>query len=175
MSSQRPTPVETGTLLYERLRQEIAGQGILSMGRFRELFEEQVNGLGDQFEGELIIGCMFAAVLAIEETTHPPMGEAVRKGLEEEFQRHLREQGASEAQIEEWRVVLGEHFAEYFRSVQGHTDPALPPALGREFMWNLTGVEEENGGLIEASTVYLTAARIVARRLLRQHLPLRAS
>ncbi|MCC6396758.1 MAG: hypothetical protein IT282_07035 [Bacteroidetes bacterium] len=175
MSSHRPTPEETGKLLYEHLRQEITGPGILSMNRLREIFEEQLTGLGGQFEGELIIGCMFAAVLAIEETTHPPMGQAVRRGLEGEFQRHLREQGASEAQIEEWQVVLGEHFAEYFQSVQGNADPALPAALGREFVWNLTGVEEEHAGLIEASTVYLTAARIVARRLLRQHLPVRAS
>ncbi len=175
MGTRNPTPEETGVLLYEHLRQEVSGSGILSLDRLRESFLRHPGRLGDHFEGEVMIGCMFAAVLAIEETSFSPVRESVRKGLEGEFIRHLREQGATDGHVDEWRVVLGEHFAEYFRSMERHTDPALPPALGREFLWNLTGVEEEDAVLIETLTVYLAATRVIARRILRQHIPIRQS
>jgi hypothetical protein len=175
MFSRKHTPEVTGVLLFEHLRREVSGDGILSMDRLRESLLERMPVVADQFEGEVMIGCMFAAVLAIEDTCHPPMRGAVRRGMEEEFLRHLREQGATDEQREEWLVVVGDHFTEYFRSIESQTDPALPTALGREFLWNATGVEEHDPGLAETSTVYLTSARAVARQLLRQQLPLRSS
>jgi hypothetical protein len=174
MFARKHTPDKVGALLFEHLRGEVSGNGILSVDRLRESLLEGMPVVADQFEGEMMIGCMFAAVLAIEDTCHSPMREAVRRGLEGEFIRHLQEQGATVEQIEEWRVVLAEHFTEYFRSLEGHADPALPDALGREFLWNLTGVEEPDERLAETAAVYLTAARAVARRLLREYLPLRS-
>ena len=175
MLARKQNPEKTGVLLFEHLRSEVSGDGILSVDRLRESLLEGMPVVADQFEGEMMIGCMFAAVLAIEDTCHAPMREPVRHGLEGEFIRHLREQGASDEQVDEWRIVLAEHFTEYFRSVEGDTGPALPEALGREFLWNLTGVEEPDARLAETAAVYLTAARAVSRRHLREHLPQRSS
>jgi len=175
MFARKHSPEEAGVLLFEHLRREVSADGILSLDRLRESFLEVMPVVGDQFEGEMVIGCMFAAVLAIEDTCQAAMREDVRRGLEGEFIRQLGAQGATAEQIEEWRVVLGDHFSEYFQSMGQDPDPALPVALGREFLWNLTGIEEPDQRLAELSTVYLTAARAVARRLLRQHLPLRTS
>jgi len=175
MFARKHTPEKAGVLLFEHLRREVSGDGILSLERLREALLEGMPVVADQFEGEMMIGCMFAAVLAIEDTCPTPMREVVRRGLEGEFIRHLQEQGATDGQVEEWRVVLADHFTEYFRSMEGQTDPALPSALGREFLWNLTGVEEPDVRLAETAAVYLTAARAVARRLLREWVPMRSS
>lgn len=166
MLGRKKTDEELGALLYEHLRRQVAGDGVLSTETLRRALETSLVGVHDQFQGEAMLGCLFAAVLAIEETTPAARSSVVRAGLENEFYRHLREQGANDHQVEEWRAVLAEHFVEYFRSVQGHTAPPLPADLGREFLWNLTGIEEEDPGLVEAATVYLMAARYVARRRL---------
>lgn len=166
MTAGKTTAVEAGARLYEQLRQDIIGDGPLSMDRFRATLSRFPTPVGEQFEGEVVVGAMFAACLAIEEAGSAGMVEELRRGVEEEFIRHLREQGAEATHVDEWRTILGEHFAEYFRSMDGHTGPALPSALGREFLWNITGVEEDDAGAIDAATTYLAAARAVARRTL---------
>ncbi len=159
---------EAGAHLYEYLRREVVGDGILSMDRLAETLIRCHTPFGAQHEGEIIIGCMFAAVLAIEELATPGLRERFRAGLDGEFLRHLREQGADEDHVVEWRTILGEHFVDYYRSVTGHHGPALPDALGKEFLWNLTGVEEDDPVPIEAVTAYLAAARAVSRRVVRE-------
>ncbi len=164
MFRKRRTAAELGAALYEDLRQEVAGDGVLSMEKLRRALGTSLVGVHEQYQGEAMIGCLFAAVLAIEESAPPDTWSTLRSGLEGEFYRHLGEQGATGAQVDEWRTILAEHFAEYFQSLTGHDAPPLPLALGREFLWNITGVEQDDAGLVEAATVYLMAARFVARR-----------
>ena len=161
------TAGSAGALVYEYLRREIIGDGLLSMERLGTTLERCHTPLGEQAEGEVVIGCMFTAVLVIEELAPPDLREEIRGGLDGEFIKHLEEQGADGEHIVEWRTILGEHFVDYFRSMEGHSGPALPDALGKEFLWNLTGVEEEDPAPIEVATAYLAAARAVARRVLR--------
>jgi hypothetical protein len=159
---------EGGAQLYEYLRREVVGDGLLSMDRLADALARCNTPLGEQREGEIIIGCMFAAVLAIEELAPPAVRERLRAGMDGEFLRHLREQGADEEHLVEWRTIMGEHFVDYYRSIEGHTGPALPAALGKEFLWNLTGVEDDDVTPIEVVTAYLAAARTVSRRAVRE-------
>jgi hypothetical protein len=158
---------EGGAQLYEYLRREVVGDGHLSMDRLAESLTRCNTPLGEQREGEIIIGCLFAAVLAIEELAPQALRERLRAGMDGEFLRHLREQGADEEHVVEWRTIMGEHFVDYYRSIEGHIGPALPAALGKEFLWNLTGVEDDDATPIEVVTSYLAAARAVARRAVR--------
>jgi hypothetical protein len=164
------TPYAAGALVYEYMRREVVGDNVLSMDRLGSTLVRCQTPLGDQAEGEIVIGCMFAAVLAIEELAPSPLHEELRAGLDGEFINHLHEQGADDEHVVEWRTILGEHFVDYFRSMEGHSSAALPDALGKEFLWNLTGVEEEDPAPIEVATSYLAAARAVARRVLQQTL-----
>lgn len=118
-----------------------------------------------------MIACMFSATLAAEQVGAPGFVEEFRSGLETEFIRHLHEQGAGEEQVEEWRVVLAEHFAEYYRTLDAHAEPALPSMLGREFLWNLTGEEITVPACETMCTSCMTAARTVAARVIARHLP----
>ena len=61
------TAGSAGALIYEYLRREVLGDGLLSMERLGTSLERCRTPLGEQAEGEVVIGCMFAAVLAIEE------------------------------------------------------------------------------------------------------------
>lgn len=168
MTTDTPlTAEEAGSQLYEYLRREVVGDGVLSLERLGEALQKCEAPLGEQREGEVIIGCMFAAVLAIEELVAAGQRERFRTGLDGEFIRHLREQGADEEHIVEWRTILGEHFVDYYRSVEGHAGPALPVMLGREFLWNLTGMEHDDPTPIEIATSYLAAARALSRRAVR--------
>ncbi len=168
MTNDPPLTAEgAGAQLYEYLRREVVGEGVLSLARLGESLQKCETPLGDQREGEIIIGCMFAAVLAVEEIASPAQRERMRTGLDGEFIRHLREQGADEEHVVEWRTILGEHFVDYFRSCEGHAGPALPEALGKEFLWNLTGMEHDDATPIEIATTYLAGARAVSRRAVR--------
>ena len=168
MADEQVKAEEVGAQLYEFLRREVVGDGILSMDRLADTLLRCETPLGEQREGEIIIGCMFAAVLAIEELVPAMLRERVRTGLDGEFISHLREQGADDEHVVEWRTILGEHFVDYYRSVEGHIGPALPDALGKEFLWNLTGVEEEALAPVEVVTSYLAAARAISRRFVRE-------
>jgi hypothetical protein len=170
MADLRRTAHTAGALIYEYLRREIIGDGLLSMDRLGATLVRCHTPFGEQAEGEIVVGCMFAAVLAIEELAPPQLHEELRAGLDGEFIKHLQEQGADDVHIVEWRTILGEHFVDYFRSMEGHSGPALPDALGKEFLWNLTGVEEEDPAPIEVATSYMAAARAIARRVLREAL-----
>lgn len=160
-----------GALAYEELRGEVAGDGILSLDRLVERLRDASAPARPQSAGEVMIACMFSATLVAEQAGTPGFLEEFRSGLETEFIRHLREQGASEEQVEEWRVVLAEHFVEYFRTMDSHADAALPSMLGREFLWNLTGEETTVPVCEYLCTTYMTAARAVAARVITRHLP----
>ena len=160
-----------GALVYEELRGEVAGDGVLSLGGLVERLRDASAPAHPQGAGELMIACMFAATLVAEKVGTPGFLEEFRGGLETEFIRHLHEQGASEAQVEEWRVVLAEHFAEYYRTMDTHGDAALPAMLGREFLWNLTGEEITVPVCETMCTSYMSAARAAAASVVNRHLP----
>jgi hypothetical protein len=171
MFRSRLTGSGLGALVYEELRTEVAGDGLLSLSRLVERLRDASAPAHPQSAGEVMIACMFSATLVAEQVGVPGFLEELRIGLETEFIRHLREQGASEEQVEEWRVVLAEHFAEYYRTMDSHADTALPSMLGREFLWNLTGEENTVPVCEMLCTTYMTAARAVAARVITRHLP----
>jgi len=170
MFRSRLTGSGLGALVYEELRTEVAGDGLLSLDRLVERLRDVSAPAHPQSAGEVMIACMFSATLAAAQAGTPGFPEEFRSGLETEFIRHLREQGAGESQIEEWRVVLAEHFAEYYRTMDTHADAALPAMLGREFLWNLTGEEIAIPVCDNICTTYMTAARAVAARVITRHL-----
>jgi hypothetical protein len=171
MFRSRLTGPALGALVYEELRMEVAGDGVLSLGRLVERLRDVSAPAHAQSAGEVMIACMFSATLAAGQVDAPGLPGDFRSGLETEFIRHLREQGAGEEQVEEWRVVLAEHFAEYYRTMDTHAGAALPAMLGREFLWNLTGEEITIPVCDNICTSYMTAARAVAARVIARHLP----
>jgi hypothetical protein len=171
MFRSRLTGSGLGALVYEELRTEVAGDGVLSLVRLVERLRDVSAPAHPQSAGEVMIACMFSATLAAGQVGTPGFPEELRSGLETEFIRHLREQGAGEGQVEEWRVVLAEHFAEYYRTMDMHAGVALPAMLGREFLWNLTGEEIAIPVCDTICTTYMTAARAVAARVIERHIP----
>jgi hypothetical protein len=160
------TPQEMGVQLYEALRRELEPPGVLSVER---LCNDLIEGGAiphDQSTGEAMIGCLFAAVIAIESSAWRAHAAAIRTGAEAEFLRHLAEQGATAAQVEEWEAVMRDRFAEFFQCLDADASGALPESLGESLVLHLTGADDVTPYAALRATQYLTSARAKVRFLL---------
>lgn len=165
------TPEELGGLIYEALRASMASEGGLSIQRYVDSLDKNMSDLHSQYVGEIMLGCMFGAILAIERSTSKWIAGRVYSGMKSEFFRHLQEQGATPPQITEWDMVILDHFQGYRKSLEGYEGFEPPWKLGRKFYWNVTGVEEYIAMSIKISTLYILEARDIAQKLLNEHGP----
>lgn len=165
------TPEELGARIYEALRAGMASDGELSVERFVSSFDLGSVELHEQYVGEVMIGSMFAAVLAIERSTWKWLGEQIGKGMVSDFLLHLREQGAAPKQIAEWNLVAEARFEEYRKCMEHYEGLEPPWKLGRQFYWNITGSEQYLAMSIKIATLYLLEALNAAQQILNQYGP----
>ncbi len=158
-------------MLYETLRAGMASDGDMSVARFIASLDRKPSDLHEQYVGEVMIGSMFGAVLCIERSTSKWMAEQIVTGLVAEFLNHLKEQGARPSQIEEWQRIVSEHFAEYRRCLCDYEGLEPPWKLGRQFYWNITGVEEYIAMSIKIATYYILAAQDAAQKIVNEYGP----
>ncbi len=168
---RRHTPEELGAILYESLRAAMASETDVSIDRLAGSLDLPTDELSEQYVGEAMIGSMFAASMAIERSTWKWTGQQIEKGMIGEFFLHLREQGATEEQIEEWRAVIDARFSEYRASLLGYEELEPPWKLGRQFYWNMIGDERYVAMSIKIATLYLLEIRDAAQKLMNQYGP----
>ena len=165
------SPDEVGGMIYETLRAGMASDGDLSVKVLIENLDRTEANLQDQYVGEIMIGAMFGATLAIDRSTSAWIAQHICHGMHQEFYTHLAEQGASEEQVIEWRVVVQERFQEYRRCLEQYEGFEPPWKMGRQLFWNLTGAEEYLAMSIKIATLYVLAARDAVQPVLNQYGP----
>ena len=165
------TPEVLGGILYEALRKGIATEGDLSARRFLKSIELDRELLSEQLHGEIVVGLMFAGLLAVERSASPRVATRIFTGMKGEFQTHLHEQGASQIQCAEWEAVSAARFLEYRKTLEEYTGFEPPWKLGRQFYWNIVGESDFTAMNIKIATLYLLAGRDVCQNLLNIHGP----
>lgn len=165
------TPENLGAMIYEALRSSLASGGSFSVDTLVRRIGKSEEDLPEQYVGAIMVGSMFGAVLAIERSTAKLIGQRIVEGMQEEFFRHLREQGASANQIGDWQEIVGEHFQVYRSSLEGYEGFEPPWKLGRQFLWGITGVEEFIGTAIKGATLHILAAQETAQDLVNRYGP----
>jgi hypothetical protein len=166
------SPAEVGALIYETLRAGMASDENLSVRALIDNLDRTETELEDQYVGEIMVGAMFGATLAIDRSTPGWVGQEICRGMHQEFYMHLAEQGASEQQVLEWRTVVQERFHEYRRCMEQYEGFEPPWKMGRQLFWNLTGTEEYLAMSIKIATLYVLAARDAVQPVLNQYGPL---
>lgn len=165
------TPEELGTLIYERIRQHLASSGRLSIAALLERLRHAPENLPEQHVGAIMVGSMFGAVLAIERSTSRWIADRVVAGMQREFSRHLREQGASTEQALDWEAIVGDHFLAYRSALEGYEGYEPPWKLGRLFYWNIVGVEEYVAPCIKEATMHLLGIQDSIQELVNDYGP----
>jgi hypothetical protein len=165
------SPGEVGAMIYETLRAGMASEGDLAVRTLIDNLDRTEANLHDQYVGEIMIGAMFGAALAIERSTSPWIGGQICRGMHQEFFTHIAEQGASEKQVLEWRAVVQERFQTYRQCMEQYEGFEPPWKLGRQLFWNLTGTQEYLAMSIKIATLYVVAARDAVQPLLNQYGP----
>lgn len=163
---------ELGTILYEEIRKGMESREDLSVDLFLRSLDHDVSQVSDQYAGEIVVGLMFGAVMAIERSASPKIAEEIIGGMRSEFLRHLEEQGANAEQRLEWEGVLDDRFSGYRQTLENYSGFEPPWKLGRLFYWNLVGTEEYIAMYIKISTLYLLAARDRCQEVLNKYGPL---
>lgn len=165
-------PGDLGTILYEELRKGMASDSDLSMDGFLRSLDKDVSEVDEQYAGEIMVGLMFGATMAIERFASAHVAEQIMAGMKLEFFRHLEEQGADDTQRGEWETILADRFLGYRQTLEDYSGFEPPWKLGRQFYWNLIGAEEHIAMLIKISTLYLLTARDKCQELLNKYGPL---
>lgn len=165
------TPEEFGALLYETVREAVAATRELSITGLLTGLELEDGRLSEQYEGEIVIACLFGATMALERSTPVVIRHRIVEGLQGEFIRHLGEQGASAEHCREWRKVFRAQFQEYAESLEGYEGDEPPWKLGRQFLWHLTGGRDHVARSIRHAATYLLQARDLAQQLINEHGP----
>jgi len=165
------TPEDFGALLYETVREAAATTEELSITGLLAGLELPDGHLSEQYEGEIIIACLFGATMALERSAPAMIRQRIVDGLHAEFTRHLAEQGALPEHCREWRKVFTAHFREYELCLEGYEGDEPPWKLGREFLWHLTGGRDHPARSIRHAALYLLQARDLAQQLINEHGP----
>jgi hypothetical protein len=164
-------PADLGSILYEALRSGMESDGDLSIDGFLRSLDSDLGEANDQYAGEIMVGLMFGAVMAIERSASARVAEQITSGLKLEFVRHLEEQGANAIQRAEWETILADRFLGYRQCLENYSGFEPPWKLGRQFYWNLVGIEDHVAMLVKISTLYLLAARDRCQDLLNEYGP----
>ncbi len=164
-------PSELGAHIYESLRRGIQSEGDLSMHRLLVGLELVPEELHDQYVGEIMIGLMFGATLAIESAATPRTANQIVSALKAEFLNHLEEQGATPMQRAEWETVLADRFLTYRETLEGYTGFEPPWKLGRALFWNIINAEVHIAMCVKICTLYMMAARDTCLDILREYGP----
>jgi len=152
-------PSELGEHMYEALRHAMQSDGELSMRRLLVALELVPEELHDQYVGEIMIGLMFGATLAVESAATPRTATHIISALKAEFLNHLEEQGATALQRAEWEAVLAARFLTYRETLEGYTGFEPPWKLGRAFFWHVINEEVHLAMCVKICTLYILAAR----------------
>jgi hypothetical protein len=158
-------------MLYEALRIGMQSDNELSMIRLLESLDLNPGDLHKQYVGEIMVGLMFGASLAVERSASPRVAEQIALGMKAEFLNHIQEQGATSIEKAEWEAVIAGHFLEYRQCLETYSGFEPPWKLGREFFWNILGEEIYRAMSVKIATLYLLAARDAAQGLLNQYGP----
>ena len=162
-------PADLGSILYEALRSGMESGGDLSMDAYLKSLNSGT--LTEQYAGEIMVGLMFGGLMAVERSASPHVADEIIAGMKLGFLQHLEEQGADAIQRAEWETVVAEHFLDYRHCLENYSGFEPPWKLGRQFYWNLVGIEEHVAILIKISTLYLLAARDRCQELLNEYGP----
>jgi hypothetical protein len=165
-------PEDLGATIYEELRRGLESETDLSIDDFVKSLDKDSTELDEQYAGEIMVGLMFGAVMAIERSASKHVAEQITSGMKLEFMRHLEEQGANAIQRAEWEIILADRFLGYREALENYSGFEPPWKLGRQFYWNLIGVEEHIAMLIKICTLYLLAARDKSQEVLNKYGPL---
>ena len=168
---RRKTPEAFGALLYEALRSGLSMPGPLSIEKFAGTLTGEGELLDDQHPGEIVVGAMYAATMAIDRSTDRPVADRIVAGMTGEFFRHLGEQGASSPEVGQWRSIMHAHFADYRDMLVGYEGLEPPWKLGRQLLWCLTGSEDHTAVAVRDATRFLLAVRDAAQELVNLHGP----
>ena len=164
-------PEDLGGMIYEALRSGMESGSDLSMNGFLRSLDRGPAELDEQYVGEIMVGLMFGAALAIERSASVRVAEQIDSGMKTEFFSHIMEQGASAVEKAEWEAVIADHFLAYRQCLEDYSGFEPPWKLGREFYWNLIGTEEYNAMAIKIATLYMLTARDVSQDLLNEYGP----
>ena len=171
MFRRRKTPESFGALLYETLRTGLTLPGPLSLDQVASTLSDDGELLDEQYPGEIVVGAMYAAAMAIDRSSPRPIADRIVAGMTAEFLRHLGEQGASALEVGEWRSVMNSHFADYRDILIGYEGLEPPWKFGRQLLWCLTGAEEHTAVAVRDATRFLLAVRDAAQELVNMHGP----
>jgi hypothetical protein len=161
-------PADLGIVIYERLRKEMQSREELSMNGLLAGLELVPEELDEQHVGEVMIGLMFGATLAIESSASATVAAQVVASMKAEFLNHLHEQGATSIQKAEWEAVLADRFLAYRKTLDGYSGFEPPWKLGRAFFWNVINNELHIAMCVKICTLYLLAAKVTCAEMLKE-------
>lgn len=161
-------PADLGICIYERLRKGMQSNDDHSMANLLSGLEVADCELDEQHVGEIMIGLLFGATLAIEGSASVPAAQQVVSSMKAEFVNHLHEQGATPIQKAEWEAVLADRFLTYRKCLEGYSGFEPPWRLGRAFFWNIIGKELHIAMSVKICTLYMLAAKDMCAELLKE-------
>lgn len=164
-------PEDLGAMLYEALRKGMEGNDDLSLTNFIISLDRKPEDLEQNYHGEVMVGLMFAAGLAVERSASPKVANRILSAMKAELLNHLEEQGASLLQRTEWEAVVASRFLVYRKCLEDYSGFEPPWKLGREFFWNIIGEEEQIAMSIKIATLYLMEGQSLSQKLVNVHGP----
>jgi hypothetical protein len=171
MMRKHLTPETLGALLYETLREAVASTEELAVGKLLSRLEIEEETLPRQYVGEIMAGCLYAATLAVERSASEWIGQRIVAGMKEEFVSHLREQGATPQQVQQWKGVVDRHFVEYGLSMEDYEGLEPPWKLGRQLLQNFSGRDDHPALSVKHATEYLVTMQTLAQQVLNDYGP----
>lgn len=164
-------PSDLGIVIYEQLRSGMQSDDDLSVGGLLTGLELVPEDMDRQHLGEIMIGLMFGAALAIESHASVRAAQQVVSSMKAEFMNHLDEQGATIIQKAEWESVLADRFLSYRKCLEDYSGFEPPWRLGRAFFWKILGKEVHIAMCVKICTLYLLAARDSCETILKDYGP----
>lgn len=142
-SKKEISPDQLGKYLYQAIQLGLSSRSELSIDLLLTRLELAENDLILEYQTEVILALMYQAILAVDNKYNFPVAGYIINGMTKEFLSHTKEMGATDNQLTSFLSLFEVRTKEYADAEKNKTLDGPAYWIGKSFMENLTGAEQD--------------------------------
>jgi len=163
------TKQDLGRTIYTALQQAFVSDTPMSYSSLLKELGEDPEKMTSDYAGEILVGLLFAAGVAIQGTYEEPVGEPAFQSALNEYVAHGMQGGLSKQQVAELKSRAVARMQEYDACLKDESGGGPASNLGTAFLRHVVGDKKTDDGATVAAARYLFAHINGVKGILAEH------
>ncbi len=165
---------QLGISLYQAIQFSLSSRSELSIQSLIDKLELTEKDLLSEYETEIILALMYQVIFAVDNKYNFPVAGHIVSGMTDEFLAHAKEMVATNSHLEMFLSKFETRSKEYAEAEKNKTLYGPAFWIGKAFLENLTGVEQDIADLMSpirfaVCSHFLTASLVGINAVLQKY------